>query len=122
MRWTVRANESSAVENKNDMKMLKCHIMDNLVKCTLEKCRIDRSYRYVTFRGHSGGKCHGMLFRDANIEKPFRHFFLQIIQPSPVGHSSSNTDNLLVFLRDFDQSFSEDFGQCGRAVFFELVR
>ena len=77
VRRAVGADQAAAVESQHHMEILQTDIVQNLVVAALQKSRIDRHHRNVTFGRHAGGEGHRMLFGDADIVGALGEFALQ---------------------------------------------
>ena len=70
----ILTNQSCPVETENHMQILKCHIVQCLIKSPLHKRRINITERNHSFCSQSGRKRYSMLLCNTYVESPFRHF------------------------------------------------
>ena len=64
----VSADEAGAVDREAHRQLLDRHVMHDLIVGALQEGRIDRRERLHALGGEAGGKGHGMLLGDADIE------------------------------------------------------
>ncbi len=92
----IFAHYAGPVEGKDDGQIRKTHIVDNLVKGTLEKGGVDGNYRFKALCGQTCGKGYSMLLSDSHIHKAIWIHLGKLGQPRPFRHGRSNGKEPLV--------------------------
>ena len=110
VRRPVGADQTAAVKGQDDVKILQTDIMENLVVAALQKSRIDRHHRNVTFGRHAGGESHRMLFGDADVVGALGNLALQLIDARAAAHGRGDADDLGIFLGEANQRLAENIG------------
>ena len=107
VRWAVGANHAAAVEAENDVQILNCHVVDDLVVGALHKAGVDVTERHLALGGQAGTEGHGVLFSDAHVKSPVRHLSEHVLQGAPRWHRWGHTHHAGVLLGQLDDAVSE---------------
>ncbi len=107
MGGTVGADQSGAIDRETYRQALDRDVVHHLVIAALQEGRIDRAERFVALGRKTGGKCHRMLFGDADIEGALWEGFGENIDPGAGRHCGGNADDLVVLLRLLDEALAE---------------
>ena len=110
VRGTVVTHNAPAVHGENDGEILQADILDDLVVSTLEERRIDGHNGLEPFAGQSGGKRHRVLLGYADVEKPLRKPFGELLQPGALNHGRRNGHDLLIGFGQAGYGFPEHLG------------
>ena len=107
---SVTSDQSCSVNGKYNRELLKSHVMDNLVICSLQKRRINRHNRAHASRCKSCRKCHSMLFCNSYIKKAIREHTVETGQPGSIFHCSCNCCNVRILFCFCTHNFSKHIG------------
>ena len=69
MRFAVVAYKPCTVDKKGDWHVLQCHVMQNLIVCTLQKGGINANKRVLAAASQSSCECNGMLLGNTHVKK-----------------------------------------------------
>ena len=108
MRFSVTSYQSCPVHSNHYRKILKTDIMDRLIKSPLQERRIYGKDRLHSPCRKSGGKSHGMLFRDSHIKKPLRKHPREPGKTGSIRHRRCNRNNLFIVLPNIGHYFRKD--------------
>ena len=103
MRRAVRAHQSGAIKRERHRQILQADIMKNLVIRPLQEGRINRRDRPESFGGQPGGIGDGVLFGNADIEKPLWERFRKFIQPRSRTHRRRDGQHVRLLPRQLRQ-------------------
>ena len=108
MRLAVASHQSRPVDCKNDRKILKTDIMENLVVGSLQEGRIHGNNRLQTARRKSRRKGDSVLLRNPDIEKSVRVHIVKSFQPCTVRHRRRDCHDLPVPLPELAHDRRKD--------------
>ena len=104
---TIFAHQSRAVKAEHHVQVQQCHIMYDIVECTLCKGAIDIAEGQQSVLGHTAAKGHGVSLGNTHVKRAFGHLFHHDIHRAAAGHRRRYTHNLWVLLSQFQQRVSE---------------
>ena len=107
MGLSVASYQACPVYCKHDRKILKCHIMDQLVIGPLKEGRIYRKHRLHPSCRKACREGHPVLFGDSHVKKPVRVHLPESGKPRPVCHGCGNGYNIRIPSRLIAQDFAE---------------
>ena len=70
MRGTIGPGQSGAIHQECDRQILQCHFLEQLIVAALQEGAVDIDNRPQAGFRLPGGKCHGVRFANADVEKP----------------------------------------------------
>src|SRR5699024_10893031 len=88
MSLAVTSDQSASVHGKHNRKILKGHIVNDLVKAPLQERRVHRKHRFESTCGKPCCKGHCMSFCDSHVKKPFLVFPVERGKAGSVFHCS----------------------------------
>ena len=107
MRAAVGTDQTSAVDGKAYGQILDRDIMDDLIVSALQEGRVNRTEWTHALRGEASREGHGMLFRDAHIERAFGVGGGEFVNAGPAGHGGSDRADFGVGFRKLGQRFAK---------------
>ena len=107
---TVVTDQAATVDRKDHRQLLNCDVVDDWVKRSLKKRRVDRTDRSHSGDGHAAGKDHGMLFSDADVVGALGEMLLKVVEAGPFQHRGRDADDPPVALSLGDERLPEDLG------------
>ncbi len=116
VRLSVGADDSRAVDGKQNRQLLDSDIVDQLIVGALQEGRVDSHHRLVVADRRAGGERHRVLFRNRHIEILVRVFSGKLDHARAFAHSRRNGHQLAVFRRGFAQPVAKNFRVGGQAA------
>ena len=106
----IGTDQPGAVYGEAHRQVLDRHVMHHLVIGALQEGGIDRAERPHPLRGEAGGKGHGMLFGNADVEIAIGVRRLELVQPGARRHGGGNGADRAVTRGFGQQGLGEDRG------------
>ena len=120
VRGPVLSDQAAPVQAEGHVQILQADVVHDLIVGTLHEGRIDGHHGLHALRGQPGGKGHGVLLADADIEKPFRKPVREAAHPGALGHGGGDGHDALVLFGQLAQRGTEDLGVAGQRTVREL--
>ena len=100
---SILSHETTTIDTECHRKILRRHIVHDLIIGPLKERRIHRHDRLQPLRSKPCRKCHGMLFSNSDIVETIGKFFLERRQACAFTHGCRDGDNAFIFTGQFDQ-------------------
>ena len=107
---TISSDKPRAVDRKTHRQALQSYVMHHLIVPPLQEGRIDRAKGLESRCGHTGGKCHAMLFGDAYVKDPRWKAFLHPVHAGAGRHRGRDGDDVRVLRGKRRQRVAKDGG------------
>ncbi len=96
MSSSILSHEAASIDAECHRKILRRHIVHNLIIGPLQKRRIHRDDRFQPLRRKPCRKGHGMLFSNPDVVETIGEFFLERRQACPLTHGCRDGDNAFI--------------------------
>ena len=110
MRIAVITDKTGTVQTQRYVQLLHADIVHDGVISTLHEGRINCRHRLHSGSSHACSRSNRMLLGNTNIKEMILMRLGKNIQAGAVRHRSSNTNNFIVSISQFSQSFTKNLG------------
>jgi len=107
---TIGAHDAAPIKREGDGSTHEAGIVHHLVEGALQERGINRRDRPHALAGQTHGEGHGVLLRNAHIEKAVRKALGEFIQAGAFAHGGRDGDNAGVFFRQFAHGLAKNGG------------
>mmetsp|Transcript_8762 Transcript_8762/g.22364 ORF Transcript_8762/g.22364 Transcript_8762/m.22364 type:complete len:662 (-) Transcript_8762:306-2291(-) len=116
VRRAVGADEPGTVHREAHGQVLQAHVVHNLVVATLQERRVNCAERLETLARQAGGKRHGVLLADADVERSIWERLLEDVHSRSPTHCCVHTNHAAVLTRLGDEALGEELRVARRAA------
>ena len=107
---SVVTDQAGAVHHERHVQLLQTHVVDDLVVGALQEGRVDRGHRLAALKRQAGGKQHGLLLGDPDVEVPIGQLALEDVQPGARVHRCGDPDHAFVATTLLNERLPEHLG------------
>ena len=108
VRPAVFSDETGAVDPQHHVQLQKRHVMQQHIKRTLQKRRVNCNRRDKSLLCHAAGHRERVLLGDADIEEPVGADLREAFQSRSVAHSGSNGADARIFQSKLCERLAEN--------------
>ena len=90
----VVAGDAGPVEHERDAAPVQGDVHQHLVEGPVEERRVQRHHRVQPGHGQAGGRRHGVLLGDADVERAVGELGLEVVQPDRMHHRRGDRDHV----------------------------